>query len=241
MAVIVTGSAVTASTPDLAGEAPHIDRPSGPPQRPAHPSQSQRRRNRLTLLALAAVVVLPVLASYLSFHLMPPGNSTQHGELVSSGGPELSLPAALQSRWLLVYVGSQQCDPQCERAHYTLRQAQRAQGDAMHRVRRAWLTTDAASDASDTRTAPKPEPQAAATGAGAAPSWMADVSLHRLAEEGIDLLAWKARLVPPSGETSAIYLIDPLGRPALRYPPDTDPAGVIKDLRHLLKYSALGR
>jgi len=37
-----------------------------------------------------------------------------------------------------------------------------------------------------------------------------------------------------------IFLIDPRGNLMLRFPRDADPSGVIKDLRRLLKYSAIG-
>jgi hypothetical protein len=37
-----------------------------------------------------------------------------------------------------------------------------------------------------------------------------------------------------------IYLIDPMGNIFMRYPPETDPAGMRKDLERLLKYSGAG-
>ena len=37
-----------------------------------------------------------------------------------------------------------------------------------------------------------------------------------------------------------IYLVDPLGNLMMRFPPDPDPALIIKDLRRLMKYSGFG-
>jgi glutathione peroxidase-family protein len=37
-----------------------------------------------------------------------------------------------------------------------------------------------------------------------------------------------------------VYLVDPLGNLMMRYEPDDEPKGMIKDLERLLKYSGLG-
>jgi hypothetical protein len=37
-----------------------------------------------------------------------------------------------------------------------------------------------------------------------------------------------------------IYLVDPLGNLMMRFPPDPDPARVIKDLQRLLRASSFG-
>jgi hypothetical protein len=50
------------------------------------------------------------------------------------------------------------------------------------------------------------------------------------------------RVVPqfPGNVVEHIYLVDPLGNLMLRFPPDPDPARMIKDLERLLKYSRIG-
>ena len=40
--------------------------------------------------------------------------------------------------------------------------------------------------------------------------------------------------------TEHIYLIDPLGNLMMRFPADPEPSRVIKDLKHLLKFSGFG-
>ena len=37
-----------------------------------------------------------------------------------------------------------------------------------------------------------------------------------------------------------IYIVDPRGFLMMSYTPDTDPAGIIKDLKRLLRYSSIG-
>lgn len=41
-------------------------------------------------------------------------------------------------------------------------------------------------------------------------------------------------------EKGAFYLIDPIGNMMMMYPPGSDPAGMLKDLKRLLRYSRIG-
>ncbi len=41
-------------------------------------------------------------------------------------------------------------------------------------------------------------------------------------------------------ETKKVYLIDPLGNLMMQYPADFKTRGLIRDLRHLLKWSRIG-
>lgn len=204
---------------------PHVPPPV------AHPG-----RGRRTLPMLALVCVLPVLASYLSFHLWPPSGRVNHGVLLpptplpavtlagAGGQPEL-VRDELLGRWTLVHAAPAACPPECVAALYLMRQARLAQGKEQDRVARLWLLAG---------------PDAAGAELAAEPG----LRLARVAP------AWLAALPATAGET-AVFLVDPLGNVMMRFAVPAagraDEAttaavrGVIKDLERLLKYSALGR
>lgn len=49
-------------------------------------------------------------------------------------------------------------------------------------------------------------------------------------------------LIRVSGDVAdagAVYLLDPEGRPVLRYPPGFEPMGLVKDLQHLLRMAGV--
>lgn len=157
-----------------------------------------------------------------------PGGMTNHGELVSPAVPlpQVSLPTPagdrldadfLHGHWTLVYVGRGACEARCERALHDSRQARLALGRLMDRVQRVYLYTGAAPD-EGFLAAEHPELVAASLSG----------------PEGEALLA----ALPSADE--GFWLVDPLGNVMMRYPPDTDPEGVLKDLKKLLRVSRIG-
>jgi hypothetical protein len=171
---------------------------------------------RNKLLLIAAVCVAPVLASwalYLSgWTPRDPGN---YGELIAPrplSGPALD---PLRGKWVLVAFDAAACDAFCEKKLYYMRQVRKAQGKEFERVERLWIVTDGA--------APRAELQAAIEGTRRVP-----------------LRSFAAAGEFPGNPTRHIYLIDPLGNLMMRFPPDPDPSGMIKDLQRLLKSSRIG-
>ncbi len=186
---------------------------------------------RRVLLLLAAMCILPVAASYFSYYVWPPSGRMNYGALIlptalpraslagAAGQPPLAR-AELEGRWTLVLAAPATCAEACRQALYRMRQARLAQGEEMGRVGRVWLLTDGAEPASDI--------------------FAAEPGL-RLARAGGD---WLARL-PENVRGEQIFLVDPLGNVMMRFPAQADTLaatqGMIRDLRRLLKYSALGR
>lgn len=174
------------------------------------------RKGRLKLLLLAAFFVLPVVASFAIWWLdLAPGSASNYGTLLPPKPVALPPVAALKGRWILVQIDGGACDAACERKHYLMRQARRAQGREMQRIERLWLLTDEAK--------PRAELLAAIEGTVVAP-----------------LGASAAEFPAERSPRDHVYLIDPLGNLMLRFPRDPDPMRVIKDLQRLLRASQFG-
>jgi hypothetical protein len=170
---------------------------------------------RTTLLLVAAVCLAPVVLATLAYYLdWTPGGTGNYGELIPPrpvSGPALD---RLRGKWVMVTFDAAACDAACEKKLYYVRQTRKAQGKEQLRIERLWMLTDAGK--------PRPGLVQAIEGAHIAPR---DEKL---------LQAF------PGEATAHIYLVDPLGNLMLRFPPDPDPKGIIKDLKRLLKYSRTG-
>ena len=149
---------------------------------------------------------------------LAPGVAGNYGTLLSPRPVPIPALAAMKGKWVLVQLDSGACAAACERKHYFMRQVRRAQGREMERVARLWLLTDVAQ--------PSLELLKAIEGTVVAPRGGIDAANGAFPAEG--------------SVTEHIYLVDPLGNLMMRFPLDPDPARVIKDLKHLLKFSGFG-
>jgi cytochrome oxidase Cu insertion factor (SCO1/SenC/PrrC family) len=182
---------------------------------------------RKTLLLIVAVCVLPIAASYLTFYVIRPGGTAQHGELLPTAPlPALSLATAqgqptsleqFRGKWVMLHLDRGACDARCRSKLYFMRQVRTAQGKDMGRVERVWLLTDG--------------------------TWPAEESMKDYPGMHVLRLASTdaAAVFPAQGDAAAhIYVIDPLGNLMMRYPDNPDPRRMIKDLSRLLKTSRIG-
>lgn len=128
-------------------------------------------------------------------------------------------PDTLAGRWTLALLSRGPCDARCETLLASLRRVQVATYKNMPRVRRLWVAS---------------EPAALAAAARLHREWpdLVAASAHGA--------AWQAALPAPGGATHQLLLLDPAGRPVLRYADPFDPRGVLHDLQRLLKYSWIG-
>jgi hypothetical protein len=191
--------------------------------------QEQRSSWRpvILLLALAAMPVL--VASVMYFSGWRPSGDTSHGELYRPAQPlaEFSLrgadgsafgPAQMKGKWTLIYLMPASCEADCVRALYVMRMAQLGQGREQERVRR--VVAGAAAQIEEIR--------------------RADPALVALSGTAEELQRLAAQLVVAQDRGPRIYLADPMGNLVLRFDPAADPAGLRKDLGHLLKHSWVG-
>lgn len=170
---------------------------------------------RLKLFLLFAACAAPLVLATLVYRFgWGTGSAGNYGELIA---PRLLAAPALErlrGKWVLVSFDRAACDERCERKLYIMRQTRRAQGKEQERIERLWFLTDAGS--------PRAELLAAIEGT-------------HVAHAGADLVRQF-----PGEPQEHVYLVDPLGNLMMRFPRDPEPAGVIKDLQRLLKYSRIG-
>ena len=201
------------------------------------PSGTASRRNRGVLVLLMLLFVLPVVAATLLYLTgWRPVSSGNHGELIQPARQieDLSLQtldgraarfSELRGKWTMAYFGASSCPEACMKTLYHMRQVHTAQGKESGRVERVWILADTNGLAElDTRLARYPGMRV----------WTGEKKV--LAELARSFGIREALAAQQPG----IYLVDPLGNLIMRYAPGADPAGMLKDITRLLKYSWVG-
>ena len=118
--------------------------------------------------------------------------------------------------WTIIVAGSGPCDAACRQWVVATRQIHVALYKQMPRVHRTWL--------SDQR------PPDAAPLLALQPDLHTAVATTDAARRAFDL-----------GQAGyRVYVLDPAGRIILRYAPDADPRGILKDMERLLRYAWAG-
>lgn len=182
---------------------------------------------RSKFLVLIGLFMVPIVAAYLAYFGWRPSGHTNYGELFKAtplqqtqgillDGQAYTLDA-LKGKWVMVHVGPAQCEDDCAKQLYLMRQTRLTQGKDQSRIERLWVLTDSATP---------------------------DASILK---EHPGLLVWRPENTTfseqfPSRVSRAghIYLVDPLGNLMLRFPANPDPKGIMKDLKLLLKASQVG-
>jgi hypothetical protein len=197
------------------------------------------KKKHLQLGLLVLVFLVPPLVSYLLFFSgYRPEGSVHHGELVSParpvtndaglniyGGDGFSF-AGPPRKWTLFYLAGNACGAVCEEGLYQIQQVRLAQGREMGRVRSITVLRDDA-----------PEQEIARVRRG-----YPAVTVVLAPQDTYEGLADQFQ----RGEGSAlqgdgrIYIVDPNGNIMMSYPPGSDPTGMRKDLKRLLKVSKIG-
>lgn len=204
----------------------------------AHPSNADTaaiaRRNRKQFWMLVAVFFGPMfvaMALYFGTDIRPT-DQTNHGVLNVPAQPlpdtvALQTPAgetldrsAFEDHWTLVQVLPEVCDADCEQGLYLSRQLWLSLDRRRVRVQRYALIDGTA---------------AAALAEEAA---RVDPNLEVLSPGPDDTLLdfFDAR----PANAMEVYLVDPIGNWVMTYPPGWEPAGMLKDMKKLLKISRIG-
>jgi cytochrome oxidase Cu insertion factor (SCO1/SenC/PrrC family) len=188
-------------------------------------------RGQLVLVALFTVFFLPIFFAWALNVELPhwlPFGKTNHGQLIEPAQRfEVSMltavdgapidEALIRGKWTLVYIEPSACLAECDEAVYRMRQSRYAMGKDMERIQRLVVA-----------------PRSLAK--QAAEKLLADdPSLTVVAAER----EWIERPPPALGQAE-IYIVDPQGYLIIWYRADADPAGLIKDLKRLLRISKIG-
>lgn len=193
--------------------------------------------NRWVFVMLMLLFVLPVvLASVLYLTGWRPSSIGNHGELIQPvrqiEGVSLQTldgkPAhfsELRGKWIMVHIGPSSCPEECLKNIYTMRQVHAAQAKEIGRVQRIFIATDMET---------AEQLKAKLVGYPEMPVWTGEKKALAEVLQSFGIGAAQG------AERQGIYLVDPLGNLIMRYPPGTDPGGMLKDLTRLLKYSWVG-
>ena len=203
----------------------------------AKDNKARASLNRRSLVLIAALFALPaVIATLMYLTGWRPASTGNHGILIQPArliedtalrtldGKPVHF-SALHGKWAMVYFGPSACPQLCMKSLYNMRQAQAAQGKESNRVERVFILTDT--------------------------SAVATLKAKLLDYPGMHVWAGEKKAVLKLAdnfdihETSiaqqqGILLVDPLGNLMMRYVPESDPTGMLKDMTRLLKYSWLG-
>ena len=191
------------------------------------PIDSRTRRGRRSLLLLLAVFFVPAAIAWtLFFSGWRPPATSNHGDLLDSpvqldvpamerlAGPgDTSGPPELRGRWTMLMTLREPCDDGCVERLRETRQIRRALAQNADRAQRVLVI-----------------------GEGAEPPESGLLERHRdlhvVRTEDTD---WTS---PPQTDASvALSLVDTRGYQMMRYGEPFDAAGMLDDLRHLLRLS----
>ncbi len=182
-------------------------------------------------MAMLLVSAAPVIASYFTYYVIRPEGRRNFGELID---PQRPLPdmlgldlegrthklAELKGQWLLVSVGSGNCNEACVQQLYFQRQLRESMGKEKDRLDRVWLVSDLHPINADLLPGLK------------------DATVLRVPDA--ELARW---LTPAGGHDIGehLYVVDPLGNWMLRFPARLDIEGAAKakrDLERLMRASS---
>jgi cytochrome oxidase Cu insertion factor (SCO1/SenC/PrrC family) len=204
---------------------------------PGQPTAGKRNA-RIMIVAVALLFTAPMAVSWYMFHFADTSKmrGEGHGEMYQPLRPLSDAPLFdpfaekpgtdhLHGKWTLLYINTGHCDDVCKENIYRMRQIRLAVIRYADRLQRVWMTD------------------------------FADINqLKNLLQEYqgtklLDINRVRSTLSPEQFalgdgddplQADHLYVIDPLGNLVLRYRMDTDPVGIIKDLRRLLRNSRIG-
>jgi len=125
----------------------------------------------------------------------------------------------LKGKWVLLYANSTECDEQCVRHLFVLRQVRLSQGKEGNRIVPVWLKNAT--------------PFAHKYGKDVAKSYQ---DIHG----GVRFLQTSQLDNTGVFQQNSLYLIDPLGHVMMQYPSIEEPLKIIRDITQLLKWSRVG-
>jgi hypothetical protein len=190
-----------------------------------------QRKNTTIIIGLFLLFFLPVFVSwFLVFFtdISPGSGGTQHGILINPPrqlddiqllDPLTGLSQNLHGKWTLFVMIKGTCREDCQDALYRMQQLRLASGKDVSRVQRAIYFSDMPDrNALIDLFRPYAGQLMITTGSNS------ETLLSKFAMDGVLI-------------TNALYLIDPAGFIMMLYPQNTEPTGIIKDMKRLLRIS----
>lgn len=196
---------------------------------------SIQRRNQRTILLIALICFLPFAAAwYLARHpqwvlddlgnyghLVTPVVPLDYRELLREPLTASATLEQLKGRWILLTVAPGACAEECRQNLYKTRQIRLMLNKEIPRVRRLLLLAE----------------RGVFAGLG---DWLAQDETLAVAGLSPELLAKLQKTLGAAPQPGQILLLDPLANWMMYYDPGSDPYGIVKDLKHLLRASQIG-
>lgn len=175
-------------------------------------------RNRISLVALFGIGFVPLIIAWVVFFYFPemiPNGTTNEGELITPPvqAAELGLADEI-GKWTLLIPVTADCDVNCKERFYLSRQVNVALGKESERVHRVMVDLGAETNMVNGLLAEYPN----------------------LARVQLSPSIFEAKL----GRSDVILLMDPIGNIFMVYPQEKAGKPMLKDIKHLLKYSNIG-
>lgn len=200
-------------------------------------TEQARKRNLRPFWILLLVTGLPYLGSWIYFanrDILPMPETSNRGQLIDPVVP-LQAPVLkdiegksfdlneLQGRWTLISLAGSDCQADCQRNLYLLRQTRLAMGEDRIRVNRLFFL-------SDTESLPVIREQ------------LGEYQGTRVAVGPADALQQIQAALGADGRNArdGVFILDPMGNLVMFYPAGYEPKDLVKDLQRLLKVSRVG-
>lgn len=197
--------------------------------------------DKLRKLILPAIILIFTAPMLISWWLLTQTDFARDASAVSHGqifvparplpqtalkdilNPELQ--SSLHGKWSLAVIHENQCDENCFDSLYKIRQIRLATGKYSKRIQRVLLTNQEFNTKFEDELLQQFKGQLYMDFTKQAAGFIDNFKPDNKVERHIE---------------GALFLIDPLGNLMMHYPPDTEPSGIIKDLKRLLRYSRIG-
>lgn len=199
-----------------------------------------RFRSRAVLILLAALFIFPVVAAYVLFYIMEwrPQGMINTGELIKPVQmfPKVSFATTqnksfnysdLKHSWILFSVSDGICDEACQFQIYKMRQIDTGMADKQERIERLFIIRSNRGNTQFINKLSRDYPE----------MWVIKGPDNAVN----DIIRTISKTTAPKQSIfNKIYVVDPMGNLIMRYKPDADPKGVLKDLTRLLRFSHQG-
>jgi len=201
--------------------------------------QQKVRRSRISLILLVVIFILPIVLAWVvsKNKALQPAQTKNAGTLFQPVRPvsEFTLSTiarekftleGLQHKWTLVYFADTTCHERCRDSLTKVRDARYAMSGDATRIQYL-LVYSMQPTAAEIQTLQEQHPRLIMLTADAEANKKL-LDTFRLDGEG------------PLTQLNRVYLIDPIGNLMMYYPDRFPGNGLLKDLRHLLKWSQIG-
>lgn len=197
-------------------------------------------RGQRNLLLLAIVFFAPIVVAYIvktNIEDTEDFATKNHGDLIVPAKPVTDinlvnvenkplLLSSLRGKWVMVYLGSSNCNEKCKTNLYNIRQTRLGQRGEHKRIERVFISLDEPADALPE--AVKKEYQG-----------MRFLTADKTSASAV-MQEFETSVDEVKKGKYGLYLIDPIGNLMMRYPDGYTAKGLAKDLELLLKASQVG-